>query len=337
MTATHTHSTEFMSTCPCCLCSCLCIIPAADTRYPNKQQQELFFRHYMAEDAAMQQHKQQQQQQQSQPAKRGPFAWLQRLRRHKHSRQQQQPSPSAAAPQQEQRQLHRLGSMEVPTGSSSSSSSSLPPLAPATLDELSASANVWALASHLYWGIWAIIQVRGVCRLVPCLAFIKSIRRGSRPATLDTPNGAGHKRNLVACCRLPWQRYFEVCLGCLLQLSVRCVFVLGAAAATPTLQCRPATAPSTLTTFSSTGHDWESTAGASRLSMQRPAGCLGDSSGPLAAAAAVHSSSSSQEAAAATAQRRARQRRSRRLVRGREQQCLHLCRLDSSDRRRVRA
>lgn len=119
------------------------------TRYPNKQQQELFFRHYMAEDAAMQQ------QQQSQP-KRGPFAWLQRLRRHKHSRQQQ----ATSLPQQQQ-QLHRLGSMEVPSGTSGSSSS-LPPLAPATLDEMSASANVWALASHLYWGIWAIIQVRGL-------------------------------------------------------------------------------------------------------------------------------------------------------------------------------
>lgn len=136
---------------------CLCILPA-HTRYPNKQQQELFFRHYMAEDAAMQQ-----QHEQSRP-KRGPFAWLQRLQRHKHSLQQQAP----LAPQQEQQQwLHRLGSMQVPSGASSSSSS-LPPLAAATLDELSASANVWALASHLYWGIWAIIQVRGVCSLLPC-------------------------------------------------------------------------------------------------------------------------------------------------------------------------
>lgn len=58
-------------------------------RYPNKQQQELFFRHYLAA------------------------------------------SGSAAA--------------NVP-------------LQPEVLDQLSAEANVWALASHLYWGIWALIQ-----------------------------------------------------------------------------------------------------------------------------------------------------------------------------------
>lgn len=55
-------------------------------RYPNKEQQALFFKHYMADSNAAQ-------------------------------------------------------------------------LSPAELDKLSASANVWALASHLYWGIWAIIQV----------------------------------------------------------------------------------------------------------------------------------------------------------------------------------
>jgi ethanolamine kinase len=33
-----------------------------------------------------------------------------------------------------------------------------PPVHPEVLDRLSAEANVWALASHLYWGVWAIIQ-----------------------------------------------------------------------------------------------------------------------------------------------------------------------------------
>lgn len=91
---------------------------------------------------------------QQEPVRRGPFAWLRRLRRHKqHLQQQQQAQP--AVQQQQHQQLHRLGSMEVPKGSDSS----LQPLAPAVVDHLSASANVWALASHLYWGIWAIIQV----------------------------------------------------------------------------------------------------------------------------------------------------------------------------------
>lgn len=33
-----------------------------------------------------------------------------------------------------------------------------PPLEPGQLERLSAEANAWALASHLYWGIWALIQ-----------------------------------------------------------------------------------------------------------------------------------------------------------------------------------
>jgi ethanolamine kinase len=33
-----------------------------------------------------------------------------------------------------------------------------PTVDPEVLDRLSAEANVWALASHLYWGVWAIIQ-----------------------------------------------------------------------------------------------------------------------------------------------------------------------------------
>jgi hypothetical protein len=32
------------------------------------------------------------------------------------------------------------------------------PVSAEALDRLSAEANVWALASHLYWGVWAIIQ-----------------------------------------------------------------------------------------------------------------------------------------------------------------------------------
>lgn len=67
-------------------------------RYPNKQQQELFFSHYMAEDAAMK-------------------------------------------------------------AGGSGGSAEAAPLPASVMDQLSASANVWALASHLYWGIWAIIQV----------------------------------------------------------------------------------------------------------------------------------------------------------------------------------
>jgi hypothetical protein len=105
----------------------------------------------MAEDAtiqaaaaAQQQQQQQQQQKHKSSVKRGPFAWLRRLRAH-HKQQQHG---------QQQQQLHRLGSLEV-----ASSSGDLQPLAPEVLDQLSASANVWALASHLYWGIWAIIQV----------------------------------------------------------------------------------------------------------------------------------------------------------------------------------
>jgi len=120
-------------------------------RYPDKEQQELFFRHYMAEDAALQAAGQlQQQQQQQQPRKRGLFSWL---RRHKstHKKQDQQQQP-------QQQQLHRLGRMELP-GGSSSSSGEVTPLSAAVVDQLSASVNVWALASHLYWGIWAIIQV----------------------------------------------------------------------------------------------------------------------------------------------------------------------------------
>lgn len=128
-------------------------------RYPDREQQELFFRHYMAEDAVMQaKHGAQQQPQDAEPQqqdaqpKRGPLAWLRRFRRHKSDQQQQQQSGQVP---DSQRQVHRLGSMEVPT-----CSNELPPLQPAVVDQLSASANVWALASHLYWGIWAIIQVR---------------------------------------------------------------------------------------------------------------------------------------------------------------------------------
>jgi hypothetical protein len=40
-----------------------------------------------------------------------------------------------------------------------SSGGALQPLSPEVLDQLCAGVNVWALASHLYWGIWAIIQV----------------------------------------------------------------------------------------------------------------------------------------------------------------------------------
>lgn len=59
-------------------------------RYPNKQQQELFWRHYLSAD-----------------------------------------KPEDA----------------VDT-----------PIEPQLLDRLVAEANVWALASHLYWGIWALVQ-----------------------------------------------------------------------------------------------------------------------------------------------------------------------------------
>jgi ethanolamine kinase len=48
-----------------------------------------------------------------------------------------------------------------PTSTSGSSSS--PPrvdLSPEQLERLSAEVNVFALASHMYWGVWAIIQAR---------------------------------------------------------------------------------------------------------------------------------------------------------------------------------
>ena len=46
---------------------------------------------------------------------------------------------------------------------SSRSSSSRPPrvqLSPEQLERLAAEVNVFALASHMYWGVWAIIQAR---------------------------------------------------------------------------------------------------------------------------------------------------------------------------------
>jgi hypothetical protein len=154
-------------------------LPAACCRYPNKQQQELFFRHYMAEDAVLAaaaqpplaqppqpplmpplqlpQHVGAAAAQQDTPKGGGPFAWLRRLRL-RHKQPQQQPAQQQQQ-QQQQQQVHRFGSMEV--CSSSASSGELPPLPADVVDRLSASANVWALASHLYWGIWAIIQVRG--------------------------------------------------------------------------------------------------------------------------------------------------------------------------------
>lgn len=41
----------------------------------------------------------------------------------------------------------------------SSDSTPTAQLTPEQLDQLSAEANVWALASHIFWGVWAIIQV----------------------------------------------------------------------------------------------------------------------------------------------------------------------------------
>jgi hypothetical protein len=67
-----------------------------------------------------------------------------------------QPQPHQQQLQQQQlQQLQRLGSLEV----AARSEAELPRLPAAQLDRLSAAANVWALASHLYWGIWAIVQV----------------------------------------------------------------------------------------------------------------------------------------------------------------------------------
>eukprot|EP00775_Hariotina_reticulata_P008598 gene8598-8780_t len=42
----------------------------------------------------------------------------------------------------------------------SSDSTQTAQLTPEQLDQLSAEANVWALASHIFWGVWAIIQAR---------------------------------------------------------------------------------------------------------------------------------------------------------------------------------
>lgn len=75
------------------------------SRYPSKQQQELFFRHYLAQGEQL-----------------------------------------AAA--------HEGLAAETAAAADDADT----PVAPDTLDRLSAEANAWALASHLYWGIWAIIQ-----------------------------------------------------------------------------------------------------------------------------------------------------------------------------------
>eukprot|EP00879_Flechtneria_rotunda_P021600 GHRR01022767.1.p1 GENE.GHRR01022767.1~~GHRR01022767.1.p1 ORF type:complete len:323 (+),score=84.31 GHRR01022767.1:302-1270(+) len=88
------------------------------TRYPSKQQQELFFRHYLAANPA------------------------------------DVPPPVASV-----RASSNNGSNDGNSSSSSSGGSSeVPPLDAEQLHRLSAEANVWSLASHLYWGVWAVIQ-----------------------------------------------------------------------------------------------------------------------------------------------------------------------------------
>jgi hypothetical protein len=89
------------------------------------------------------------------------------------SAQQQQPQRQQQ-PQQPQQQLHRLGSLEGPEAAGDPGS--VPPLPAEQLERLSASANVWALASHLYWGIWAIVQV-GAVRVSRCV--LLRVRRGA--------------------------------------------------------------------------------------------------------------------------------------------------------------
>jgi hypothetical protein len=124
--------------------------------------------------------------QQDTPKGGGPFAWLRRLRLRRKQPQQQ----PAQQQQQQQQQVHRLGSMEV--RSSSASSSELPPLPADVVDRLSASANVWALASHLYWGIWAIIQVRGAhlagTIMVPSVQVLCLVRQSNKLQDIIRPH-----------------------------------------------------------------------------------------------------------------------------------------------------
>ena len=46
------------------------------------------------------------------------------------------------------------------------------PLSPEQLAKLSAEANLFALASHAYWGIWALVQARWVAG--ECLTLLRS-------------------------------------------------------------------------------------------------------------------------------------------------------------------
>ncbi len=70
------------------------------------------------------------------------------------------PPPRARYPGREAQALffaHYFGARGRPAG-----------LEPARVDALCAEANVFALASHLYWGVWAIVQARPVVCLLVC-------------------------------------------------------------------------------------------------------------------------------------------------------------------------
>lgn len=90
--------------------------PLPARRYPNREQQALFWHSYMAQAAAID-------------------------------------SSSGSSAGQQQHQQPQAGLAALPPA---------PPvqLSDEVLDRLVAEANVYALASHLYWGVWALVQAR---------------------------------------------------------------------------------------------------------------------------------------------------------------------------------
>jgi hypothetical protein len=59
---------------------------------------------------------------------------------------------------QEQQQVAAATAAAAGASPDSAAAAAPPPVDPGVLEKLSAEANAWALASHLYWGVWAIIQ-----------------------------------------------------------------------------------------------------------------------------------------------------------------------------------
>lgn len=102
----------------------------------------------------------------------------------------------------------------------------------AALSKLSAEANIWALASHAYWGVWALIQVR--CR---CTAVLHGARGCMRYRYACSPHGA--RRNTMLPCRGP--RAAErrlVRVACLVLRALMTIGCMGAACCVRTARLR---------------------------------------------------------------------------------------------------